>query len=90
MEELFVDVGLPVDRVRAEIELGDIVTLDRDAGSGRRLRDEQIAGRPGGVFVMIEAIRAMGQSADIVAVATTQEEVGLRGAQTAAFDVQPD
>jgi endoglucanase len=44
-----------------------------------------------GIFVMIEALRAMGESdAEIVAVATTQEEVGLRGAETAAFDVQPD
>src|SRR5262249_19626579 len=43
------------------------------------------------VFVMIEAIKATkGSTAEIVAVATTQEEVGLRGAQTAAFDVAPD
>jgi endoglucanase len=40
---------------------------------------------------MIEAVRALtSSSAEIVAVATTQEEVGLRGAQTAAFAVEPD
>ncbi|MGH2614798.1 MAG: M42 family metallopeptidase [Thermomicrobiales bacterium] len=91
MEELFVDVGLPVDRVRAEVEVGDLVTLDRaleevgDCVMSKALDDRV------GVFVMIESLRAMGQShAEIVAVATTQEEVGLRGAQTAAFEVQPD
>jgi endoglucanase len=91
LEELFVDVGLPVDQVRAQIELGDIVTLDRefevvgDCVMSKALDDRV------GVFVMIEALRAMGQtSAEVVAVATTQEEVGLRGAQTSAFDVQPD
>ncbi len=40
---------------------------------------------------MIEALRAARNPvATIVAVATVQEEVGLRGAQTAAFGVQPD
>jgi endoglucanase len=40
---------------------------------------------------MIEALRAMRSgSAEIVAVATTQEEVGLRGAHTSAYAVEPD
>ena len=79
LEELFVNVGLPVERVRAEVELGDLVTLDRElveAGDGvmSKALDDRV-----GVFVMIEALRAMKQSnAEVVAVATTQEEVGLR------------
>ena len=91
MEELFVDLGLPVERVRAEVELGDIVTLDRDLEAvGDCVMSKALDDRVG-VFVMIEALRAMEQSAaEIVAVATTQEEVGLRGAQTTAFAVQPD
>lgn len=91
MDELFVDIGLPVEQVRAQVEVGDMVTIDRDlivAGDcvmGKALDDRV------GVFVMIEAIRAMGaSSAEIVAVATTQEEVGLRGAETAAYRVEPD
>jgi tetrahedral aminopeptidase len=91
LEELFVDVGLPPDRVRAEVAVGDMVTLDRvlvDAGDcvmGKALDDRV------GLFVMIEALRALGASpAEIVAVATSQEEVGLRGAETAAFAVEPD
>ncbi|HET7094210.1 MAG TPA: M20/M25/M40 family metallo-hydrolase, partial [Thermomicrobiales bacterium] len=44
-----------------------------------------------GLFVMIEALRAAGKTnAEIAAVATVQEEVGLRGARTSAFAVQPD
>ena len=91
LEELFVDVGLPVEQVRAEIELGDIVTLDRELEeAGDCVMSKALDDRVG-VFVMIEALRAMRQSnAEVVAVATTQEEVGLRGAQTAAFDVHPD
>jgi endoglucanase len=91
LDELFVDVGLPVERVHAEVEIGDMVTIDRelveagDCVMGKAL-DDRVA-----VFVMIEALRAMGETkAEIVAVASTQEEVGLRGAGTAAFEVQPD
>jgi endoglucanase len=41
--------------------------------------------------MMLEVLRALGpHEADVVAVATTQEEVGLRGAGTAAFGVNPD
>jgi hypothetical protein len=91
MEELFVDVGLPVERVREEIEVGDIVTLDRELEpAGDCVMSKALDDRVG-VFVMIEALRVMGETnAEIVAVATTQEEVGLRGAETAAFAVQPD
>ncbi len=91
LEELFVDVGLPAEQVRAQIELGDIVTLDRELEvAGDCVMSKALDDRVG-VFVMIEALRAMGQStAEVVAVATTQEEVGLRGAQTSAFEVQPD
>ena len=91
MEELFVDVGLPAEQVRAQIEVGDIVTLDRELEvAGDCVMSKALDDRVG-VFVMIEALRAMGQStAEVVAVATTQEEVGLRGAQTSAFEVQPD
>jgi endoglucanase len=91
LDELFVDVGLPVERVREEVEVGDIVTLERElieVGDGvmSKALDDRVS-----VFTMIEALRAMGSSdAEVVAVATTQEEVGLRGAETAAFEVQPD
>jgi endoglucanase len=91
MEELFVDIGLPVDEVRANVEIGDMVTMDRTLEEvGRCVMSKSLDDRVS-IFVMIEAIRAMqGGTAEIVAVATTQEEVGLRGAKTAAFDVAPE
>lgn len=94
MEELFVDVGMPVEQVREAIEVGDFVTLDRELETaGDCVMSKALDDRVG-VFVMIEALQAMrqgGQStAEIVAVATTQEEVGLRGALTSAYAVEPD
>lgn len=91
LEDLFVDIGLPGDEVKRLVSLGDMVTLDRplarygDTVSSKALDDRC------GVYVMIEALRAInGTKAKIVAVASTQEEVGLRGATVASYAVEPD
>lgn len=91
MDELFVDLGLPAEKVLELVEIGDPVTLDRateylgDCVVSKALDDRL------GIFVMIEALRAMRAPAvTIVAVATVQEEVGLRGAGAAAFGIDPD
>jgi len=43
------------------------------------------------LYVMIEALRAVGHHAwDVYAVATTQEEIGLRGATASGWSIQPD
>lgn len=91
IEEFFVDLGLPADQVKASVDIGDIVTMDRDFVENdetvmSKAMDDRVS-----VFILIEAIRALGQTnAEVVAVVSTQEEVGLRGAHAAAFDVQPD
>jgi endoglucanase len=91
IDEFYVDLGLRPEEVRARVEVGDMVTLDRPLEvTGQRVLSKALDDRAG-VFVMIEALRALGaHEAEVVAVATTQEEVGLRGAQTSAFGVEPD
>lgn len=91
LEEFYVDLGLPASAVREQVSLGDSVTMDRtlervgDNVIGKAMDDRT------GVFTMIEALRKLGQhEVDVYAVATVQEEVGLRGATTAAFAVEPD
>jgi endoglucanase len=89
VDELFIDLGLSGDEVKARVEVGDMVTLDRTVERvgnnvmGKSL-DDRIC-----VFQMIEALRRLSgpTQAEIVAVATTQEEVGLRGATTASYHV---
>lgn len=91
MEEVFVDLGMTVEEVKKRVRIGDMVNMDRtleetDTHVMSKSLDNRVS-----VYVMIEALRAMARSsAEIVAVASTQEEVGLRGARSAAFDVQPD
>ena len=92
LDELFVDVGLSGDEVRSKVEVGDQITMDRTvehAGNNiiGKAFDDRIC-----VFQMIEALRQLTgpTNAEIIAVATTQEEVGLRGAHTSAHHVEPD
>jgi endoglucanase len=90
IEDLFIDLGLPVDTVKEKVSIGDMVTLDGparrtgDLFTSKSLDDRLL------VFVMIEAMRRVESTSEIVAVATTQEEVGLRGAVTAGYSVEPD
>lgn len=92
IDDLFVDIGLDGDDARAEVEIGDMVTMDRTLEtSGKYLMTKTLDDRVG-VFIMLEALKRLDRAvpAEIVAVATTQEEVGTRGAQTVAFAVEPD
>jgi len=91
IEEMYVDLGLPVDKVKALVEIGDMVTMARTAERiGDNVTSKTLDNRLS-VFVMIEALRDVRDHAcDILAVATTQEEVGLRGVTTAAYALQPD
>ena len=93
LEEFFVDLGLPADKVKAQIEPGDMATMDRTCEKvGDLIMSKTLDDRLS-VFVMLEALRLLhgkGLKANILAVATTQEEVGLRGAATAAYALQPD
>lgn len=91
VDNYFVDLGLPVEAVKNRVRVGDMVTMDRatdevgDCVTSKALDDRV------GVFVMIEALRNLrAHTAEVVAVATVQEEVGLRGATPAGFAVQPD
>jgi endoglucanase len=87
VDDLFVDLGLSGDEVKAKVEVGDMITLDRTVERvggtvmGKSL-DDRIC-----VFQMIEALRRLSgpTNAEIIAVATTQEEVGLRGATTSSY-----
>lgn len=87
IDDLFVDVGEEASR----IQIGDMVTLDRElVQSGDRIVSKALDDRLG-IYVMIEALRLVRNPAStIVAVATTQEEVGSRGAVVAGYDIDSD
>ena len=91
VEDFFVDVGLNQESANEALEVGDFVTMDRTVErAGNNIIGKAMDDRAG-IFVMLEALRKVrGHEVDILAVATVQEEVGLRGATTAAFGLEPD
>ena len=91
LEDLFIDTGLDPDAVKERVGIGDMVTLDRATTRMGDLVVSKALDDRVGIYIMIESVRAASDAdAEIIAVATTQEEVGLRGAQTAAYHLEPD
>jgi endoglucanase len=94
LDDLFIDVGLGGAEAREVVKVGDVVTFGRrftELGgglcSGKGFDDRA------GVVVMYECLRWLGRlrvKADVWAVATVQEEVGLKGAVVSSYGLEPD
>lgn len=91
LPEFIIDTGLSGDTLREKVRIGDPVTLRQtleDLGevvTGKALDDRV------NCFILIELLKALKKPAhDVYAVFTVQEEVGLRGATTAAYALEPD
>lgn len=90
IDDYFIDFGLPVDKVKDIVSVGDVVTRERDMIElGDTYCTKSLDNRIS-VYILIEALRQMKQPAmDFYAVFTVQEEVGLRGAEVAARSINP-
>lgn len=91
--DFYIDLGLSKEEVDKLVKLGDPVSYVPDFTEiGHNVVSKSIDDRVG-VYVMLEAMRRVqGKTlgADVYAVASVQEEVGLRGATVSAFGVEPD
>lgn len=92
VKELFIDVGLSAEQVRAQVALGDVAVLDRAYMEfGEELVSAKALDNRVGVFILAELLAALqAPKHTIYAVFSTQEEVGLRGATTAAYGLNAD
>lgn len=90
LDKMFIDVGA-TSATNAPVGVGDAAGFWRDfADLGQRLVSKAMDDRIGCV-VLIETLKQLKKSVDdVYFVFTVQEEVGLRGATTSAFGVQPD
>ncbi len=93
-EELWLDMGAKNKaEAAAAVAIGDPVTLEL----GYQEMRNQLANSPGmdnrtGVWVVMEALRRVADKelqCGIYAVSTVQEEIGLRGARTSAYGIDP-
>ena len=93
-DQLFIDVGAEnlKDANKMGVKVGDPISFDvkyekigKDVVTGKAFDDRV------GCAIMIETLKQLGSTdCTVYAAGTVQEEVGLRGAATATFGVNPD
>ena len=89
--DYFVDIGLSAAQVKKKVKLGDQVTMNRTFQQMGDLYTCKSMDDRCAVYVMIEAVkRVKTHSVDVYAIATVQEEIGLRGATAAGSGLAPD
>ena len=91
VEDVRVDLGLDAETVDQRVSVGDLVTMDQSTGRvGEFVTGKALDNRVS-VFTMVEAARRLETpSVNVHFAATTQEEVGLRGAEALGVDLDPD
>jgi len=88
--EAFIDLGLPAEEVSAQVSIGDPVTFatrswDTSTAFFGKALDDRL-----GLFIMLTALeKAANVDCDLVLIASTQEEYGLRGVGPALYKAAP-
>ncbi len=92
-KDMFIDVGAGDSKAAKKlgVTIGDYITFDMPF---KELKSGLVSGKSFdnrlGCAVMIEVMKTVKTNHTVVAVGTVQEEVGLKGARTAAFKIEPD
>lgn len=94
INQLVIDLGLPAAEVEQLVRIGDLITPDTPMID---LNGKMVAGKAmddraciAAITFALHELRSMHHQWDVYAAATVQEEVGLLGATTAAYHIQPD
>ena len=93
-DNLVLDVGLPTERLRQLVSVGDFVSFRQPL---RRLHNGRVTGKAldnraslAAVTICLERLQGRRHTWDVVAVATVQEETAYIGAYTSGYAHQPD
>jgi putative aminopeptidase FrvX len=94
MEDLFIDVGLAQPELQEVVRVGDLITIRRPF---LELQNGMVCGKAlddraavVSVAVCLDMLQTLKHEWDVFAVATVQEELGVRGAITSTYGIAPD
>jgi putative aminopeptidase FrvX len=94
MDDMAIDVGLPGEKVREIVQVGDLISFN---GSLLSLQGDMVTGKSlddrAGVAMLMECMKELKKlhfQGEVVLVASAQEEVGVRGATVSAYRLEPD
>lgn len=93
-EELFIDIGASSKKDAEKlVSVGDSVSFEPSFGRlGKNLVYGKAVDDRVGCFALLEVMKHLPKNfgAEVYAVGTVQEEVGLKGARVSAFSINPD
>ena len=98
IKTMYIDTGATDDKTNRQIKVGDFATFatqfGRLGGQARHRRDRGLVkgkafDNRAGCAVLLELLKE-DYPLELIAVFTVQEEIGLRGARAAAYQVDPD
>ena len=92
LDKLYIDIGA-VDRKDAEkyVRIGDMASFMGEMYSNESVVMSKALDNRAGCYILIKALQSLKNTEnDLYFVFTSQEEVGLRGARSAAFSINPD
>ena len=94
LDRLFIDVGLSANELEKQVRVGDVITLQskfselsNNLVSGKAFDDRAAVVCIASCLLHLSTLK---HAWDVYAVATVQEEVGLKGALTSSFGIAPD
>ena len=93
IKDYFIDTGLSKKELEKLVKVGDAITREREyIEMGNCVNSKSLDNRLA-VFILIEALKKLkGKKVpyDVYGVFTVQEEVGIRGANVSALNINPD
>jgi endoglucanase len=93
LKDYYIDLGMPREEVEKHVNIGNPITRERECiKMGHCVNGKSLDNRVS-VYILIECLKQLkGQALpyDLYGVFTVQEEVGVRGVQVAALQIQPN
>ena len=92
LENMYIDIGVfSKEEAESKINIGDVCVYKTEYDENENVVSSKCLDDRVGCFVAIEAIKKIKDNVnDLYFVFTVQEEVGLRGARTSAYRINPD
>ena len=92
LDDLYIDIGAhDADEAKAMVQIGDTAVYDTPTyGVGDRIISPYMDNRISCMVLLLAMEEMQSSDNDLYFVFTAQEELGLRGAKTAAYAIDPD
>ncbi len=91
LTKMFIDIGVKNrEDAQKSVSIGDMASFTGEFCEQGEFVVSKALDNRAGCYILIEALKQIKSENDLYFVFTTQEEVGLRGARTAAYSIAPE